>query len=66
MENGDIVDAHLLVGLEAWQRGPAANVMNADGLLDIYRAVVWEFLELKLRRGFELGLRAISFKGRLR
>jgi len=42
---GDVVDAHLLVGLEAWQPGRDANIMDADGLLDIYRAVVWEFIE---------------------
>ena len=44
-EDGQVVDCHLLVGLEPWQRGADANVMDADGLLDIYRAVVWEFLD---------------------
>jgi hypothetical protein len=47
---GDVIDAHLLVGPATWTRGAGSNVMAADGLLDIYTAVVWEFLEtMRLR-----------------
>ncbi len=42
---GIVIDAHLLVGKERWVPGAGSNVMAADGLLDIYTAVVWEFLE---------------------
>lgn len=59
-ESGMLVDSHLLVGREAWERGADRNVMDADGLLDIYRAVVWEFIERAVARGHEfaeLGIR---------
>ena len=48
---GILVDWHMLVGTEEWQRGPQAQVMQADGLLDIYRAVVWVFIEQMVERG---------------
>ena len=48
---GDVIDGHLLVGLESWSRGSGSNVMDADGLLDIYAAVVWEFLQTLKENG---------------
>lgn len=47
---GAVIDAYLLVGKERWVRDPESDVIAADGLLDIYTAVVWEFLEtMRLR-----------------
>jgi hypothetical protein len=43
-KEGRIIDEHMLVGLEPWRPGADKAVMDADGLLDIYRAVVWEYI----------------------
>jgi hypothetical protein len=50
---GSVIDAHLLVGPERWVRGVGARVAKADGLLDLYAAVVWEFIETTAQRGTE-------------
>lgn len=42
---GDLVDGQLLVGPTAWAPGAYARIGDADGLLDLYRAVVSEFVE---------------------
>lgn len=49
--DGCLIDAYILVGPERWQRG--SNVTAADGLLDLYTAVVWEFIETMYLRGRE-------------
>ncbi len=51
--DGDLVDGHLLIGATAWTPGSAARIRDADGLLDLYRAVVWEFIERLRERAEE-------------
>lgn len=47
--DGCLIDAYILVGPKRWQRG--SNITAADGLLDLYTAVVWEFIETMYLRG---------------
>ncbi|WP_434424179.1 hypothetical protein [Nannocystis pusilla] len=42
---GQVVDGHVLEGLGPWAAGGTiTGIGGADGLLDIYRAVVWPFI----------------------
>ena len=50
---GSVVDGHMLVGVAEWVRGTTSRVMDADGLLDIYTAAVWEFIEASRARAME-------------
>lgn len=54
-----IIDSHLLEGKETWRSGRRVmpqsqdDIVGADGLLDIYTAVVWRFIERVYGRALE-------------
>jgi hypothetical protein len=56
---GTVVDAYILAGKAQWTAG--GNVMDADGLLDIYTSVVWEYLEAGRERAAQYANAAVSW-----
>jgi hypothetical protein len=56
---GTVVDAYVLAGAERWASGSA--ILAADGLLDLYTAVVWEFLEAGNDRALEYSQVALTW-----